>query len=132
MQTMLLVLQQCSRGPATFVQHAGLAALEGPQDCVEEMRREYAGRREILAECEIPHAKFLMPEGGFFALLDISETGRSSEQVADYLLNECGVVAMPGSAYGEAGEGFLRVSFATAEETIRRGIDLIATGLARL
>jgi len=129
---MLLVLQQCSRGPATFVQHAGVAALDGPQDCVDEMRKEYATRRAILAGCDLRNAKFLLPEGGFFALLDISETGRTSEQVADYLLNECGVVVMPGSAYGEAGEGFLRVSFATSQETIRRGLDLIAEGIARL
>ena len=77
--SMFLVLQQSSRGPATFIQDAGAAALTGPQDCVREMRAEYA-RSPSSKSIEALSAGFqnvdvLPPEGGFFAMIDMSRTG---------------------------------------------------------
>lgn len=133
-RSMLLVLQQCSRGPATFVQAAGVSALSGPQDCVSRMREKYAERRQTSIEAlsGVPRIGVIEPEGGFFTMVDISRTGRSSDDTRRFLLNEHGVVVAHGSAYGEAGEGTLRVSFASGGDTLSRGLQLLREGLQQL
>lgn len=130
-RAMYLVLQQASRGPATFVQDAGAAALRGPQDCVAAMQGEYAARRRQVCEAldGLPGARVLPPEGGFFAMLDIRELGRPSDEVRRRLLQEAGVVVVHGAAYGAAGEGTLRISFAAGGETLREGLVRLRGGL---
>jgi len=129
-QAMLLVLQQSSRGPATFVQDAGAAALDGPQECVAEMREAYAARRRQVGDAL--GAKALLPEGGFFAMADVRASGRPSDEVRRYLLEHHGVAVAHGSAYGAAGEGLLRVSFASGGENLARGLERLRAGLAAL
>ena len=133
-ESMLLVLQQSSRGPATFVQDGGIAALTGPQDCVHEMREVYTQRRQAVsaALAGIPKVDILEPEGGFFTMLDVQRTGRSSDEVRRYLLHEHGLVLIHGRAYGEGGEGTLRVSFASGGENLSRGLELLRQGLQSL
>jgi aspartate/methionine/tyrosine aminotransferase/D-serine deaminase-like pyridoxal phosphate-dependent protein len=133
-QSMLLVLQQSSRGPATFVQHAGAAALRGPQDCVGEMRRAYAQRRRLVLDslADVPRVRALPPEGGFFAMVDVRELGRSSNDIRRRLLEDAGVVVMHGSAYGPAAEGTLRVSFASGGENLAAGLERLREGLRSL
>ncbi len=133
-QAMLLVLQQSSRGPATFVQDAGAAALSGPQECVGEMRRAYAERRGLVLDrlSGLRGVRPLPPEGGFFSMLDIRETGLASNDVRRRLLHDSGVVVIHGAAYGEAGEGTLRVSFASGGETLSFGLKRLREGLAAL
>jgi aspartate aminotransferase len=131
---MLLVLQQSSRGPATFVQDAAAVALSGPQKCVAEMRQEYTRRRsQVLSTLSgIPHARVLAPEGGFFAMVDVRAGGLPSDEVRRLLLHEHGVAVVHGAAYGPGGEGTLRVSFASGGETLGDGLDRLAQGLSRL
>jgi aspartate aminotransferase len=121
-QAMFLVLQQSSRGPATFVQDAAGAALSGPQDAVAAMRTEYG----------VPQVRTLDPEGGFFTMVDVRETGLSSNDVRLRLLEQHGVVVAHGSAYGAGGEGTLRVSFASGGENLARGLERLREGLSRL
>jgi aspartate aminotransferase len=134
LDSMFLVLQQSSRGPATFVQDAGAAALGGPQECVREMQRTYAGRRSTVVEAlaGIPGIEVLAPEGGFFAMVDLRRTGLPSNEVRTRLLREHGVVVVHGAAYGQAGEGTLRVSFASGGDTLARGLRLLRAGLESL
>jgi aspartate/methionine/tyrosine aminotransferase len=129
---MFMVLAQSSRGPATFVQDAAAAALSGPQDAVAEMVEEYTLRREVVISAlgGIPKVKVLAPEGGFFAMLDVSGLGLPSDEVRRRLLNDAGVVVIHGSAYGPAGEGTLRVSFASGGENLQRGLARLREGLA--
>ncbi len=131
---MYLVLQQSSRGPATFVQDAGVAALSGPQDCVAAMQAEYALRREQVSAAfsNVNGARVLPPEGGFFTMLDVRELGVPSDEVRRRLLYEQGVVVVHGSAYGPAGEGTLRVSFASGGQNLAEGLDRLRTGLLEL
>jgi aspartate/methionine/tyrosine aminotransferase len=124
-QKMFLVLQQVSRGPATFVQDAAVAALRGPQDCVEAMRVEYARRLGLVQEAL--GARVLRPEGGFFAMVDVRDRGPSNE-VRQRLLREHGVVVMHGAAYGAGGEGTLRVSF-SAQAPLEEGLRRLREGL---
>jgi aspartate/methionine/tyrosine aminotransferase len=127
-RAMLLLFQQSSRGTATFVQHAGIAALEGSQDCVTDMQREYAARRQLLVTAHGSRltAHWLLPEGCFFAMLDVSPTGRTSAEVADSLLEHAGVVVMDARVYGAACEGLLRISFAVSQATIQAGLERMA------
>jgi aspartate aminotransferase len=134
MSMMLLVLQQSSRGPATFVQDAASVALSHSQDCVNEMVAEYEKRRaQVLTALHgLPHARVLAPEGGFFAMVDVRATGLLSDDVRRRLLHEHGVAVVHGSAYGPGGEGTLRVSFASGGDILADGLDRLARGLARL
>src|SRR5262249_37766165 len=133
-RSMARVLQQFSRGPATFVQDAAACALLGDQTCVARMRAEYQGRRDRVVERlnGLPGAVPLVPEGGLFVMLDVRRLGRPSEEVRRGLLHEAGVVVIDGAAYGPAGEGTLRVSFAGGGEGLERGLDRLRNGLGRL
>lgn len=133
-QSMFLVLQQSSRGPATFVQDAGLAALDGPQHWIDEMVSEYACRRSKVAQAldSLEKVRVYPPEGGFFATVDIRKTGRTSADVRRCLLQNHGVSVVHGRAYGPAGEGMLRVSFASGGSTLHLGLELLRQGLATL
>jgi len=131
---MLLVLQQSSRGPATFIQDAAAEALAGPQECVAQMRAEYARRREqaIARLVGVPGVSVIAPEGGFFVIADVRELRLPSDEIRKRLLREYGVVVVHGAAYGPGGEGTLRVSFASGGETLVRGLDLLRDGLTRI
>ena len=131
---MYLVLQQSSRGPATFVQDAGAVALAGPQDCVAAMQAEYAARRRQVAEvlADIPRVRALLPEGGFFLMLDVRGLGLSAAEISRRLLSEYEVVVVPGSAYGPTGEGTLRVSFASGGAALEAGLARLRAGLMAL
>jgi aspartate aminotransferase len=131
---MFLVLQQSSRGPSTFVQDAAAAALAGDQTCVEQMRVEYASRREQVSAAlgGLPHARPLRAEGGFFTMVDARESGVPSNDIRRRLLHDHRVVVAHGSAYGAGGEGTLRVSFATGGKTLAEGLQRLRAGLATL
>lgn len=130
-QSMFLVLQQSSRGPATFVQDAATAALAGPQHCVEAMRAEYAKRRQDVIDAlrDVPRARVLPPEGGFFAMVDVRGLGRASNDLRRHLLREAGVAVVHGAAYGPTGEGTLRVSFGSGGRTLTDGLQRLHDGL---
>src|SRR5262245_9703996 len=132
-QAMLLVLQQYSRGPATFIQHAAATALSGDQASVRKMNVEYQERRDRVVQAlrGIPGVVPLVPEGGLFVMLDVRGLGIRSDEVRRFLLREAGVVVIHGAAYGEGGEGTLRVSFA-GSETLDRGLDRLREGLKKL
>jgi aspartate/methionine/tyrosine aminotransferase len=133
-RAMLLVLQQWSRGPATFVQDAAAVAVSDDQSCVRRMAAEYQERRDRVVSglSGIPGVVPLVPEGGLFVMLDVRGLGRPSDEVRRFLLKEAGVVVIHGAAYGPAGEGTLRVSFAAGGETLERGLERLRAGLLRL
>jgi aspartate/methionine/tyrosine aminotransferase len=131
---MFLVLQQSSRGPATFIQDAAEVALAGPQQAVEDMRKEYSARRSTVlsALSGMGRVRALAPEGGFFSMVDARQTGVPSNDIRRRLLQDHGVVVAHGSAYGEGGEGTLRVSFASGGDVLVKGLQRLREGLASL
>jgi aspartate aminotransferase len=133
-EAMLLVLQQFSRGPATFVQDAAACALRGDQACVVKMAAEYHARRDYLigALRDTPGARPLAPEGGLFLMLDVRDLGLSSNEVRRFLLEEAGVAVVHGGAYGPGGEGTLRLSFAAGGSVLHQGAARLRNGLSRL
>ncbi len=133
-RAMLLVLQQSSRGPATFVQDAAACALRSDQACVRELTAEYQRRRDLVVRrlSGIAGVEPLVAEGGLFVMVDVRRLGRSSDEVRRFLLHEAGVVVIHGAAYGEGGEGTLRVSFAAGGATLEKGLERLRAGLLKL
>ena len=131
----LVRLQSNSVSCATaFVQKAGVEALKGDQGPVEEMVAEFRRRRDRIFELldEIPHVKARKSEGAFYVFLDIRELGMSSREFASYLLEKHGVCLLPGDLFGERGEGYVRISYATSMENIEKGIERIARAVREI
>jgi aspartate aminotransferase len=112
--------------PAAFAQVAGIAALEGPQESVEAMVAEFRRRRDrvVAGLNAIPGLRCVLPQGAFYAFPNVSELDPDGRAFADYLLEEAGVAVLAGTAFGQAGRGYLRISYATSlenlEEALRR------------
>jgi aspartate aminotransferase len=111
---------------AAFTQEAGIAALVGPQDDCVTMVAEYRRRRDFVVKAlnAIDGVECPVPEGAFYAFPDVSAFGKSAQEIADGLLYDAGVAVLPGTDFGENGEGKIRLSYvgdaATLEEGVRR------------
>ena len=130
----LKVHQYLATCATSFAQAGAVAALTGPQDCVETMRMEFARRRHALlsALLEIPGLHCVRPAGAFYVFPNLSAFGLSAEQLAEYLLREGHVAVVPGTAFGPSGEGHVRVSYCDAPERVVDGAERIARALSRL
>ena len=119
---------------AAFTMAAGLEALVGPQDDVEKMVEAFRHRRDIIVDGlnDIPGFKCLKPKGAFYAFPNIEGTGKSSQEMADYLLNEAGVAVLSGTSFGKFGEGFLRLSYANSIENIEKAVTNIKAAIEEL
>jgi aspartate aminotransferase len=107
---------------ASFVQMAGVAALRGPQEASQQMVAEFRRRRELIVTGmnQIGGLQCATPQGAFYVFPNIQRVQRSSAEVASRLLNEAGVACLAGTAFGAYGEGYLRFSYASSEENIRK------------
>lgn len=114
----------CVNGPA---QYGAVAALEGPQGCVKKMVREFDRRRRLLHSRlnEIEGFRCLLPKGAFYAFAGIKKFKISSEEFAERLFDKAKVVTVAGSAFGKLGEGYLRLSYATAYDQLDEALDRI-------
>jgi aspartate aminotransferase len=114
-------------------QHAGIAALRGPQDAVAEMMTAFDMRRRIIHRAlnQIPGISCVEPAGAFYAFPNISGTGIPAKTLEVELLEQAGVATIAGTSFGRHGEGFLRLSYANSQENIRSALDRIAAHLAQ-
>jgi aspartate aminotransferase len=112
---------------ASFTQRAGIAALKGPQDAVDQMVAELRRRRDALVAGlnRIPGFRCALPGGAFYAFANIERTGISSKELADRLLNEAGVACLDGGAFGEYGKGYIRFSYANSFENLMEAVSRI-------
>ncbi|MCL2513955.1 MAG: pyridoxal phosphate-dependent aminotransferase [Oscillospiraceae bacterium] len=112
---------------ASFTQMAAKEALTGPQDAVDGMCEAFKERRDWLHKAlnDIPGVKCRLPKGAFYIFPDISSYGLKCGEFADRLLEEAGVAAASGTAFGEYGEGYIRLSYATSLENIKIAVDRI-------
>ena len=115
-------------------QHAGLAALRGPQDAVEDMLAEFLARRDLIVAGldDLPGVECITPQGAFYAFPRIAETGHSADGLADLLLDEAGVACLSGTAFGLHGEGHLRLSYANSRENIGLALERMGDVLSRV
>ena len=112
---------------ASFTQIAGIEALRGDQSSVEHMCREFKRRRDRVVERinRIPGFHCRVPKGAFYVFPSIRETGWSSKNLADALLEQAGVACLAGTAFGKYGEGYLRFSIANSMENLDKALDRI-------
>lgn len=109
-------------------QMAGLAAVTGPQDAVHAMRQSFAERRDVVVRGlnRLPHVTCRTPGGAFYAFPNVSDTGWSSRELAQRLLEEAYVALVPGESFGANGKGYLRLSYAASPADIEEALARMA------
>ncbi len=112
---------------ASFTQIAGIEALRGDQSSVDHMCAEFKHRRDVFVAGlnKIKGFSCRMPKGAFYVFPNITRTGWKSKPLADALLEQAGVAALSGTAFGEFGEGYLRFSVANSLENLQQALDRI-------
>lgn len=124
-----LLLTHSIGSTAHFTQFAGIEALTGPQDRVDAMVAEYQRRRDVIVDGlnSLPGFSCQKPQGAFYAFPNITGTGLGSDALANLILEKAGVALLPGSSFGQYGEGYLRLSYANSIENIEKGLERIRT-----
>lgn len=122
---MVKIQQNTVVNAPAVAQRAALAALEGPQDFAYQMVKEYDKRRIHLVKYlnDLNYFSCIAPKGAFYVFPNISESGRSSMELAEALLRVGKVVTVPGNAFGSLGEGYLRLCYATPVEKIDQALE---------
>ena len=119
---------------ASFTQLAGIAALQGDQTPVAKMVAEFRRRRDLIVEGlnGLPGVSCGRPRGAFYVFPNVTALRRPSAEVAEALLKEAGVAALGGTAFGQHGEGYLRLSYANSEANLRKALERMRPVCARL
>jgi len=130
-QTMSVLQENVVSCASSVSQYAALAALEGPQTCVQEMLDIYNQRRHYMVDAlnQMDGVQCPMPSGAFYAFPDISQLSASSDALADRLLRQAHVATVPGTAFNTRGEGFLRLSYATSMDTLQEAMERLHAGI---
>ena len=119
----------CVNAPAQF---AGIAALQGPQDAVDDMVAAFDERRSVIVDGlnALPGVSCRTPGGAFYAFPNVTGTGLDARTFQNRLLEEAGVATVAGTSFGAFGEGYVRFSYANSAENIRRALDRVGEMLA--
>jgi aspartate/methionine/tyrosine aminotransferase len=114
---------------ASFTQIAGIEALRGPQESVDNMCAEFRKRRNVMVNGlnEIKGFSCRLPKGAFYVFPNIKKTEWRSKKLADALLEDAGVAALSGTAFGDFGEGYLRFSVANSIENIEKALERVGS-----
>ncbi|HYP39581.1 MAG TPA: pyridoxal phosphate-dependent aminotransferase [Chloroflexia bacterium] len=119
---------------SSFSQRAAITALTGPREEVDKMLAAFASRRILVYEGlnKIPGLRCNRPAGAFYAFPNITDTGLDSRAYADYLLTQADVAVLPGTSFGEFGQGYIRISFANSEENLSEALKRIDAATRKL
>ena len=111
-------------GTTTFVQHAGVTALQDEDGSIERMRTAFKERRDYLVEeiGKMKHFSCKKPEGAFYIFLNIKKTGMSARDFCNFALEKVRLAMVPGTAFGPGGEGYVRLSYAYSTETLHEAV----------
>ena len=112
---------------ASFTQVAGVEAMEGDQASVNEMCKQFKARRDVFVAGlnKVKGFSCRVPKGAFYVFPNITGTGWSSKKLADALLEEAGVACLPGTSFGEFGEGYIRFSVANSIANLNKALERI-------
>ncbi|MDH3225477.1 MAG: aminotransferase class I/II-fold pyridoxal phosphate-dependent enzyme [Thermoleophilia bacterium] len=132
--TMDIFQQNSVTNVPAFVQYAALAALTGPQDHVEETRKILQAKRDktVAALNSMDGIECQAPDGSFYVFPDIRGTGMTAQQFADYFIEEHAVAVVAGTAFGDQGEGHIRLTYALPDDMLEEGLERIQRGLENL
>lgn len=117
-----------------FTQIAGVEALRGSQDSVMQMREEFKKRRDVIVTGlnQINGVRCLKPAGAFYVFPNVQDLSLDCQTLANYLLEEGGVALLPGTAFGEFGAGYLRLSYANSLEKIQEALERLKNAIEKL
>jgi len=119
---------------AGFTQMAAIEALSAPESehAVARLVKVFEHRRNLVVDAvnKIPGMRCARPEGAFYAFPNIEGTGFGERELADRLLTEAGVAVLPGTAFGQAGAGFIRIAYTQSEDELKHGLGRIAEFIA--
>ncbi|GAC1692060.1 MAG: pyridoxal phosphate-dependent aminotransferase [Candidatus Dormibacteraceae bacterium] len=131
LDTLMINSSSCAAG---FTQMAAIEALSAPESehAVARMVKVFERRRNQIVDGlnEIPGMRCARPEGAFYAFPNIEGTGFDEHELADRLLSEAGVAVLPGTAFGKAGKGFIRLAYTQSEDELKSGLDRIRDFIA--
>lgn len=124
----------CNSCTASFTQMAAAEAIRGPQDDAERMVAEFRKRRDVIVDGlnQIDGITCKKPLGAFYVFPNIKQTGRSSKELEQLLLDKYGVAALAGTSFGGFGEGYLRFSYANSVENIKKALTWIEKGMKEI
>ena len=130
---MIRVHQSSATSATSFAQSGALAAYRGSQECVRQMTAEFARRRDFIvrALARIEGIECVKPAGAFYTFPSIKNLGLSSEEFTLNLLH-AGVAVVPGSAFGEYGEGYVRIAYSNSYENLEIAMDRIADAVRKI
>lgn len=133
-ERMAALLQTIASCVQPFIQRAGIRAINGDQSQVTAMMQEYRARRDLLVGGlnAIPGFDCLTPDGAFYVFPNITKTGMTSDALAEYILEDAGVALLPGTCFGPASEGYLRLCYANSQSNIREALSRIETSMRKL
>jgi aspartate/methionine/tyrosine aminotransferase len=135
-QHILAIHEHSVTGPSSFSQRAVAQAMADPRskESIRNMVTEFEKRRKVIVDGlnKIESISCIKPSGAFYAFANISKLGKSSMEITNLLLDKALVATVPGSAFGQNGEGFLRLSFANSTENILEALNRIGTTLKGL
>lgn len=131
---MVQIQQNTTSCATSFVQHAGVEALNGDQSSITQMLSEYQKRRDLITELfnKIPGVKCFNPKGAFYVFPDFSAVGLSSQTLAELLLKKAGVCTTPGIVFGKKYDNHLRFSYSASLTEIQEGIAVLTEFLMNL
>ena len=111
----------------TAAQYGAIAALEGPEDHLNDMMKEFIIRRKLIVDGlrSLKGVESNLPGGSFFAFPNVKETGMNGEEFAERCLQEAGVAIIPGTAFGKFAKDNVRFNFATSQDNISQALEKI-------
>lgn len=130
-EKMGLVVQTIVSCVPPFIQLAGIEAIKGDQSAIADMLTSYQKRRDVLVAGlnNIPGIKCVKPEGALYAFPNISGTGMTSDEFADFALEKAGVALLPGNNFGGHGEGFVRLCYVNTLANIEHAIEKLTQAM---
>jgi len=134
MSAMIRIHQYTTVCATTFAQYGACEALTGPQEEINKMIAEFDRRRILVYDAikDMPGVKVVKPKGAFYVFPNITGTGKSSEDLTQYLLEEARIAAVPGSVFGNYGEGYIRISYANSYENLEIAMTNMRKALEKL
>ena len=133
-EKMRLLLETTSSCVPPFIQKAGIEAIEGEQTSQKNIYVEYEKRRDLIVNGinSIPELTCVAPGGAFYVFVNIKKTGMTSETFCEYVLEDSGVAMLPGTSFGQFGEGFIRICYAVGQNEIKDALERIKKSISKL